>query len=118
MDISDMKDDEIVEALLEVFEEDGRLNMDYIDIESADGAITISGRVSSEEELQMIDEIMAEQAKLDVYKNKVWVDESLVYDDEDDEEVNVKGLNFDDDGDLDDTDYSTEDEEEEKDRED
>jgi hypothetical protein len=111
MDFSKMKDDEIVETIMEIFDEDGRLNMDYIDIESQDGALTLSGRVSSEEELQIIDEIMNENVGAEAYKNKVWVDESLISEDEDDD-VNVKGLNFDDDGDLDDQDYSSDEEDE------
>ena len=114
MDISKLTDDELAEQIQETFEEDGRLVMDYIDITAQDSIVNISGRVSSEEELQIIEELLNETVGVEAYKNKVWVDESLVYDDDDDE-VDVRGMNFDDDGDLDDQDYSGNEDEDQED---
>ncbi|MBF0107111.1 MAG: BON domain-containing protein [Deltaproteobacteria bacterium] len=112
MDISEMKDEEILEAILEGFEEDARLNMNYIDVEVFDGSITISGRVSSEEELQVLDEVMTETLHVGEYNNKVWVDEALSYEDPDDTSPDLKEITMDDD-DIDDQNYTDEDEEEE-----
>ncbi|MCP5463578.1 MAG: BON domain-containing protein [Deltaproteobacteria bacterium] len=112
MRIETMQDEEILEAMLEAFEEDGRLSMNYIDIEVVDGSITLSGRVSSQEELEVIDEVL-EDLDIEDYKNKVWVDETLNFEDSDDESPNLKGMNFDDD-EIDDQEYSDDDDEEEE----
>lgn len=105
-------DEELLESILEGFEEDGRLNMNYIDVEVVDGSITISGRVTSEEELQIIDEVMKESLEIDDYNNKVWVDDSLTYDSDDDEAPDLKDIAFDD-NEIDDQDYSDDEDEEE-----
>lgn len=89
-------DEEILDTILEGFEEDGRLDMDYIDIEVVDSAITLSGRVSSEEEMEIVDEVM-QGLKLQDYTNNIWVDESLGFDDADEEDNGgLKNLSFDD----------------------
>lgn len=111
MDLRSMSDEEILETILEEFEDDGRLPMNYIDVEVVDGGITINGRVSSEEELQIVDEVLHETLELKDYNNKVWVDESLSYEDPDDNSPDIKELGFDDDDDIDDEDYSDEEEE-------
>src|SRR3989339_382967 len=102
-----MTDEEILEQIMEAFEEDGRLSLHYIDFEVVDASITVSGRVSSEEELQIIDELLGEILGLDNYKNKVWVDDSLTYEDPEDNTPDLKDLTFDDD-EIDDEDYSEE----------
>lgn len=105
-------DEELLETILEEFEEDGRLSMTYIDIEVADGAITIDGRVTSEEELQVIDEVMIDVLEIRDYHNKVWVDDSLTYEDHNEDGPGIKDLAIDSD-DIDDQDYSEDEEEEE-----
>lgn len=112
MQLDHMSDEEILEGILESYEEDGRLNMNYIDIEVADKSVTINGRVTSEDELQIINEIMREILGVQEYSNKVWVDDTLTYEDPDDNSPNLKGLNLDDD-EIDDQDYSEEEDEEE-----
>jgi len=112
MYLENMTDEEILEGILEVYEEDGRLNMNYIDIEVADRSVTINGRVTSEDELQIIDEIMRDTLGVKEYRNKVWVDETLTYEDPDDSSPNLKGITFDDD-EIDDQDYSDDEDEEE-----
>ena len=107
MNISNMSDEEILEGIQEGFADDGRLNMNYIDIEVLDGSITVGGRVSSEEEMEIIDEVMEDNLRLSDYHNKVWVDESLSQEDSDDE-TDLKDLSFDDDDEIDDQDYSEE----------
>lgn len=112
MKLSDMSDDEILEHVLEVFEEDARLNMNYIDVEVVDGSVTVNGRVTSEEELQVVNELMRDTLKVDDYKNNVWIDETLNYEDPEDKAPDIKELSFDDD-EIDDQEYSDEEEEEE-----
>lgn len=112
MKLSDMSDDEILEHVLEVFEEDARLNMNYIDVEVVDGSVTVNGRVTSEEELQVVNELMRDTLRVDDYKNNVWIDETLNYEDPEDKAPDIKELTFDDD-EIDDREYSDEEEEEE-----
>jgi hypothetical protein len=108
MDFKGMTDDEMLENILEVIEEDGRLNMAYLDIEVVDAGVTYSGRVSSEEELQIISELMRDTFKIADFANNVWVDETLILEDHDDTGTDFKGLDFDD-GDIDDEEYSDDD---------
>lgn len=111
VDITGLDDDEILELIQEQFEEDARLDIDYIDIEVVDGSITISGRVSSEEEQQVVDEIIHDTMKIKDYENKVWVDETLAYEDPEDSGPDLKHLSFED-GEIDDEDYEEEDDDE------
>lgn len=110
--LSDMNDDEILETIQEAFEEDGRLNMDYLDFEVVNGSVTISGRVASDDELRIVAEIL-DLADVENYKNKVWVDENMELDDADEDDNGFKGLSFDDDDEIEEQDYSGEDEEDE-----
>lgn len=113
MKLDGLTDEQILEAIQEAYAEDARLNMRYIDIEVVDSGITLNGRVSSEEELQIIEEVMEENLRLTDYNNKVWVDETLSHDETDENATDIKDLSFDDDDDIDDQDYSEEEEEEE-----
>lgn len=109
VDFTSMTDDEIQEAVTEAFEEDGRLNLDYIDFEVVSGSMTVSGRVSSDDELQIAGEIL-EQLGYANYKNDIWVDEALGLSEAEEDENQVKDLNFDGDGDIEE-DYSGDDDE-------
>ena len=109
MDFNGMGDDEILEAISETFEEDGRLNLDYLDFELVSGSLTVSGRVSSEDELQIIEEIL-EQLKFTNYKNDAWVDETLIFTESEDDRSFTSGLSLHDDGEIDDDDYESDDE--------
>lgn len=113
VNLANASDDEILENIQEAFQEDGRLNTDYIDVEVVNGSVTLSGRVISEEELQIIDELL-EQLDIENYKNKVWVDENLGADDGEEDEGKFRGLSFDDDDEIEEQDYSGEDEDEEE----
>ena len=112
MNYETASDEEILEHLEEQFEEDGRINLNYIDFEVVDGSIAISGRVTSEEELQNISELMADTLEIEHYKNTVWVDDSLSYEDPDDNSPDLKNITFDD-NEIEDNEYSDDDEEEE-----
>jgi hypothetical protein len=113
MKLDVMTDDEILETIQETFEEDGRLSLHYIDIEVVDKSITLTGRVTSEDELQIIDELLTETLGLEDVKNKVWVDETLTYEDPEDNTPDIKGMTFDDD-EIDDESYNEDEEEEEE----
>lgn len=114
IDIQDMTDEEILEAIQEAFEEDGRLPMNYINIEVNDGSVTVAGRVSSEEETQIVDDIMKDTLKITDYQNKVWVDETLTYEDPDEDEPDLRDVSFDDDDEIDDQEYSDEEDDDDK----
>lgn len=88
------KDEELLETVLEAFEDDGRLDLDYIDVEVVDESITLSGRVSSEEELEIVDEVM-QGIKIADYLNNIWVDESLGLENADQDEADLKAVQFD-----------------------
>lgn len=109
MAMESYEDEELMESILEGFEDDGRINMNYIDVEVVDGSITVSGRVSSDEEMTVIEEVM-EGLKIKDYNNKVWIDDTLSYEGNDDEADKMKGVDIDDDDDIDDQDYEDEEE--------
>lgn len=113
VNLSNANDDEVLENIQESFEEDGRLNTDYIDIEVVNGSVTLSGRVVSEDELQIIDELL-EQLGIENYKNKVWVDENLGFEEGEEDDGKFRGLSFDDDDEIEEQDYSGEDDDEEE----
>jgi hypothetical protein len=111
---SEMSDDEIMETIQEAIEEDGRLDPDYIDIEVVNGSVTMSGRVASDEELQIVEDILND-LRVENYKNKIWVDENLGFNDDDEDDNGFRGLSFDDDDEIDEADYSGEDDDKEDD---
>lgn len=105
------KDEEILDNILEAFEDDGRLDMDYVDVEVVDGSIRLGGRVSTEEEMEIVDEVM-QGIKINDYTNKIWVDESLALDNADDDNGGLKHLQFDDE-DLEESEYEDDDDDSE-----
>lgn len=108
MNLQGMTDEEILESIQEAYAEDARLNMAYIDIEVIDGAITLNGRVSSEEEMQIIDEVMEDNLQIEDYRNKIWVDDTLGLDESDDNAPDIKDLDFEDDDEIDEQEYDDE----------
>lgn len=117
MNLENLSDEEVVEAILEALDEDGRINQDYVDVACVKGQVTVNGRVSSEEELQALDEILGEVMELTKYKNNVWVDDTLDFDasKDDDDDDDLKGLKFEDeDSDIDEKDYSEDEDDEYK----
>lgn len=108
--VENSRDEEMLEGILEGFEDDGRLDMDYLDVEVVDESITLSGRVSSEEELEMVDEVMV-GLKIKDYTNNIWVDDTLGFA-ADGDDTEFRGLEIDD-GDIDDDDYDDDDDDDE-----
>lgn len=92
-----IQDEEAVEMITEAFAEDGRVRTDYLQVESHDGKPVLSGRVGSDEELQVIDEIMTDVLDIDRYENHVWVDDTLAFDNADDEDADDDDLDLEED---------------------
>ena len=101
-----LSDEELVEMIVEHFEEDGRLRMDVLQVDAHQGRPAIRGRVRSDEEIQIIDEILNDVLDIHEYDNNVWVDDSLAFETPDEES--------DDDPPLVEADEEEEEEEEEK----
>lgn len=98
MSYKDLSDEELVEMILEALEDDGRVATDFLEVESINGRPVFSGRVSTDKELQIIDEIMNDVLEIPNFENNAWVDDALEFesvdekkekhhdDDEDEEE--------------------------------
>jgi len=100
MDIRDLSEDEIIELITETFEEDGRIRMDTIELECVRGKPILTGRVASDEELQIIGEILTDALGIQAYENNVWVDDTLAFVRTEEAKDNVS-LNMEEDNSLD-----------------
>lgn len=79
MSYRDFSDEEMVETIVEQFKEDGRVNTDFIQVDCSKGKPILSGRVASDKDLQIIDEIMNDVLDIHIYDNTVWVDDTLAF---------------------------------------
>lgn len=79
MNTYDMTDDEVIEQINETLDEDGRIRKDMLEMECVQGRLVLSGRVATDEELQILDEIMNDVLEIDEYENNVWVDDTLAF---------------------------------------
>lgn len=87
MSYRDLSDEELIELIMENLVDNGRVNTDFIEIECMNGRPVISGRVSSDDQIQMIDEVLNDILDIHIYENTVWVDDSLAFENADDEEA-------------------------------
>lgn len=85
MSFDGLSDEEIVDHVLEYFEEDGRVQSEFIKVESFDGKLFLSGRVPTDEQLQIVEDIMNDVLEVEHYENNIWVDDSLAFDGSEDE---------------------------------
>lgn len=85
MSFDGLSDEEIVDHVLEYFEEDGRVQSEFIKVESVDGKLFLSGRVPTDEQLQIVEDIMNDVLEVEHYENNIWVDDSLAFDGSEDE---------------------------------
>lgn len=92
MSLKDLTDEEIVEMILEQLEEDGRILTEHLRVECADGRVSIAGRVASDEEIEIVNEIFNDVLDIHEYENHLWVDDTLAFKagDEDEEEEPVE----------------------------
>ena len=86
MSHEELTDEEMVEFILENLEEDGRVRTDYLDLECVNGRPILAGRVASDEELALIDEILNDVLNIHNYENTVWVDDTLAFEGGEEEE--------------------------------
>lgn len=112
MNYRDLSDEEIVELIMEHLEEDNKVNTDFVNIECVNQKPILSGRVSNDKELQLIDEIMNDVLEIHAYENNIWVDDTLAFDNVDDLEDD--DVSLDEDDDLDEEDPLDEDDEDEE----
>ena len=85
MPYKDLSDEELVELILEAIEDDGRVATDFLNLESINSRPIFSGRVSSDKELQILDEIMNDVLEIHQFENNAWVDDALAFENGDDE---------------------------------
>lgn len=79
MSHEDLSDEELVELIMESLQEDGRIRTDCVNIESMRGKPILSGRVASDEELEIINEVLIDVLNLDDFENNIWVDDTLAF---------------------------------------
>lgn len=70
-DLDNLDDDEIYDLILQQFEEYGDIDTDLIDIRVEDGFITLGGRVGTEHELQVVEQILTDVLGVQNYSNEV-----------------------------------------------
>jgi hypothetical protein len=73
-DLGNMTDDELAAFVRERFEEYPDLDPDGIEIEAADGSITLSGRVGTEAELQSFERVLTDIIGVERVNNEIVVD--------------------------------------------
>lgn len=70
-DLDNLDDDEIYDLIVQQFEEYGDIDLDLIDILVDGGFITLSGRVGTEHELQVVEQILTDVLGVQNYSNEV-----------------------------------------------
>lgn len=101
MSYQDLSDREIVELITESLEENGKINLEFVEVECINGRPHLAGRVSTDAEIQLIDEILNDVLDIHNYENNIWVDDTLAFEnsDDDDKEEVLKDSDDDDDDD-------------------
>lgn len=74
-DLDSMDDAEIAELLDEQFGDYGGLDPDLLDVQVEEGFVTLSGRVGTEEELQLVEQIVTDVLGIANYSNEIVLDE-------------------------------------------
>jgi hypothetical protein len=74
-DFQNMTDDEIREVVLEHLREQDNLELDDIDVQVADGTVTLAGRVGTDNEVQVAGSVLDDVLGIDSYVNDLVVDE-------------------------------------------
>lgn len=101
MSYEDLSPDDLVEHVLEALDDDGRIRTDMLVIEYINDKLVVSGRVSSDDEIDLIDELLSEDLEIQDFINKVWVDDTLVFEGSSGESSDDIRFDMDDDDDLD-----------------
>lgn len=70
-DLDNLDDDEVYELILQQIDEYGILDSDLLDIRVEEGFITMGGRVGTEQELQVVEQILTDVLGIGNYSNEV-----------------------------------------------
>lgn len=79
MNMSDMTDEETVEAIMETLSEDDRVHHEHIRVECHNGRPVLSGRVASDDQIEAIGEILSDVLEIAKWDNHLWVDDTLAF---------------------------------------
>lgn len=74
-DLTNLTDDEVRGVVMEHLREQENLDADDIDVRVQDGAVTLTGRVGTDAEVQIAGELLDDVLGLDNYSNDLVVDE-------------------------------------------
>lgn len=75
MDPEEMSDDELYEVLMEEFRESDQLDAGWIEVSVQDGFVSLSGRVGTDGEVQVAEQIVHDVVGVQRYANNLVVDE-------------------------------------------
>lgn len=78
-DFDTMSDDEIRDLVSQRLREYPNLDADWIEVSVRDGVVTLSGRVGTDGEVQVAQEVLDDVLGIDVYSNELVVDETHRY---------------------------------------
>lgn len=74
-DLENLDDDEIASLILEELGEYPEIDPDAIDVDVEDGFVTLTGRVGTEYELQVIEQVVSDVLGISNYSNELVLDE-------------------------------------------
>ncbi len=89
MSHQDLSDKEIVDLIVESLEDNGRINLEFVEVECVKGRPVLSGRVAKDVEIQLVDEIVNDVLDIHDYENNIWVDDTLAFENTEDDEKEV-----------------------------
>lgn len=76
-DTADLDDDEVRALIHEKLTQAPSLDNGFIEVNVEDGAVTLNGRVGTEEEYQRLEQILADELGIDAFENNIVVDQSV-----------------------------------------
>lgn len=74
-DLSNMTDDEIRQLVVDQLRDTPNVDAGWIDVDVRDGFVTLSGRVGTDGEVQVVEEIVHDVIGIEDYANELVVDE-------------------------------------------
>jgi hypothetical protein len=74
-DFSGMTDDELYELVVTELREHPEIDPEWIDVRVKDGHVTLSGRVGSDSEVSVAEQVVTEVLGLEAFTNELMVDE-------------------------------------------
>jgi hypothetical protein len=74
-DLDNLDDDEVYDLILQQLQEYGDLDVDLLDIQVRNGFITLGGRVGTEQELQVVEQIVTDILGIGNYSNEIMLDD-------------------------------------------